>query len=921
MHQRHIFAVKIWNWIALGVLAVAPPVLAADAESDRLSNEEFHAGLLNYDLRDLLSLHMMQLPGSDELPQLLLRRKMHLLVYESGLSETPERREALAAANKILADIIRNHATDDRAIEWQITLARSLIYEQAEPHFSSILYRGGTAEDRRILKDLMDQAFGALTRLLKFLDDEYARIDLLSVSQYERLEDKGYIAQLESAIPQGQYMLLWSKFYMALALNPSDPQQRLLLDEVILQLSKETTLLKDKHENSHVQAQSLLLAGMAYRRVADYPSAKRYFRDAVEVVGRITDTQEQTDLQWVITLGMVENIRTLRDAGDFDDARDLLEELRRRFARAHRNDFGRKLLLAILECSIFQAVDSPNRHPGDSLLAARLTERAAAPLIRLANESLEQRADVYAAIFDQIKAVPDPSLLHPFQQSALIAGYIAEAARLRQLGAEDSASGQTRRLDEEAMANLDRAIESATRLLKERGGINDELSCEALFNLAVAEYHKGLQLAATQDFSRVAQECPSFARSLSAAIYAVEIITQLAEDPSLRGRAEVHEAAIQALQVLVDGFPDSDSAKYWLFFFAQAFEDAEQFEDAATRYENVDRTHPHYVTAQFRALKCQIMALQGLIARGEIEIAEIRRRAGSARRDVARFVKTARQTDPERAEEFLAQADVLIGEMSVLKGVDQHEEAIELLSDFETKHAESLDLMGRVLRVRIIAFESTGRLQDAQQAVPKFAAIAPDEAGTTLQTLLDSIRIEIAELRESGQPAEADRKAAAALLFAKQIFDSASTQDVSEASMYRLRVQLAEAHLEAGQYENALSLFAEAEKFDIARYEDGKAHDPRVLLGTAKSLMLQNRHGDALQMFNRLFVESPADAPHRFEALLGDLQCRTAMGEDAAAIIGVIDQHRFLSPSLGGESLKKKILDVKLQNEKRLGRK
>ncbi|MCA9250939.1 MAG: hypothetical protein R3E58_05785 [Phycisphaerae bacterium] len=908
-------------WLVGLVLLCQPTQThAAEAEADRLSNEDFHAGLLNYDLRDLLALHMMQMPGSDELPQLLLRRKMHLLVYQNTLADPKERREALAEANKILAEIIRNHATDDRAIEWQITLARSLIYEQAEPHFSSILYRGGTDEDRRVLKDLMDQVFGVLTRLIRFLDDEYTRIDQLSVSQYERLEDKGYIAQLESAIPQAQYMLLWSKFYMALALDSADTQRRLLLDEVIVQLSKETTLLKDRHESSHVQAQSLLLAGMAYRRVGDYPSAKRYFRDAVDVVGRITNTQEQADLQWVITLGTVENIRTLRDAGEFEHAQDLLKELERQFARAHRNDFGRKLLLAILESSIYQAMETPNRIATDSLLAVRLTERAAGPLIRLADGSLEERADVYAAIFDQIKSVSDPGLLHPFQQSALIAGYIADAARLRQMGAEDGASEKTRRLDEEAMSNLDRAIELATRLLKDRNTLDEETACEAHFNLAVAEYHKGLQLAATQDFSEVAKGCPKFARSLSAAIYAVEIITQLVEDPSLRGREEVHEAAIQSLLVLVDGFPESDSARYWLFFLAQALEDGDQFEEAANRYDQVDRTHPHYLTAQFRALKCQILALQNLIMRGEIDVADIRRRAGSARRAVARFVKTARAAEPERAEEFLAQADVLVGEMNVLKGVDQYEEAIALLRDFESKHPDSLDLMGRVLRVRIIAFESTGQLQEAQQAVPKFAALAPNEAGMTLQALLDSIRIEIAELRENDQQEEADRKAAAALLFAQQIFDSATSQNASEASMYRLRVQLAESYLEAGQYDEALLLFREAEQFDVSRYKDGKSHDPRVVLGKARSLMMKKQFDEALMLFNRLFVESPADAPHRFEALLGDLQCRTALGEDAAAIINVIEQHRFLSPNLGGDSVKKKILEVKAQNEKRLGR-
>ncbi len=914
------FRISILVSVVASTLLPTAPARAADAESDRFSNEEFHAGLLNYDLRDLLSLHMMQMPGSDELPQLLLRRKMHLLIYENTLSEAKERREALAAANQILAEIIRKHATNDRAIEWQITLARSLIYEQAEPHFSSILYRGGTAEDHRVLRDLMDQTFGVLTRLLKFLDDEYGRIDLLSISQYERLEDKGYIAQLESAIPQAQYMLLWAKFYMVLALEPTDQQRRLLLDEIIVKLAKETTLLTDRHENSHVQAQSLLLAGMAYRRISDYPSARRYFQDAVEVVNRLTNTQEQADLQWVVTLAMVENIRALRDFGEFDKARHEHEELRRRFARSHRNDFGRKLLLAILESSIYQAEDSPNRQKTDALLATRLTEAAAAPLLRLAEESLEQRADVYAAIFDQIRSVNDASLLHPFQQSALIAGYIAEAARLREQGASDYASEKTRQLDEEAMKYLDSAIESATRLLHEREGLNDDMTCEALFNLAVAEYHKGLQLAATQDFTRVAEKCPRFARALSASIYAVEIVTQLVEDPSLRGRPEVHGAAIQALTTLVDGFPESDSAMYWRFFLAQSLEDVDEFEEAANRYGKVNRTHPHYLTAQFRTIKCQILALQQLISQNKIEVPEIIRRAGSARRAVARFVKTARSSAPERAAEYLAQADVLIGEMSVLKGVDQHEEAIELLKDFETKHAESLDLMGRVLRVRIIAFESTGRLEDAQSAVPRFAQIAPDEAGATLQSLLDSIRIEIADLNENGNEPEAQRKAEAALLFAQQIHDTATAENASESTMYRLRVQLAEAHLEAGSTDQAILLFRKAREHDVTRYDDGKAHDPRVVLGLGKSLMMQQKFDDALLLFNRLFLESPPDAPHRFEALLGDLLCRTALKEDAKAIIDVIDQHRFLSPGLGGELLKKKILSVKEVNEKRLGR-
>ncbi|NOX58587.1 MAG: hypothetical protein GXP29_06985, partial [Planctomycetes bacterium] len=612
------------------------PVRASEVESSRLSDDVFQSGLISYDLRDLLALHMQAMPDSGELPQLLLRRKMHLLVHESTLAGTEERREALAKANTILAEVIRNYSTDERAIEWQTTLARSLIYEQAEPYFSAILYRGGTAEDRRILADLMDQVFGVLSRLLSFLDSEYARIDELSISQYERLEKRGYIAQLETGIPQAQYMLLWSKFYMALALDSGDPQRRLLLDEVILKLSKETTLLTDKHATSHVQAQALLLAGMAHRRVADLPSAMRYLRDAQEVVGRITNSQERGDLQWVVTLGMVEHIRALRDAEKFDDATKKLANLRRRFNQTHRDDFGRKLLLANLESSIAQAIESPSGRFGRKSRTVRLSAKAVAPLIKLASKNLEYRADVYASMYERVSAASDPGLLHPFQQCALIAGHIAEAARLRQRSAADPSAPASQKFDADAMSKLEMAIEQATRFLKEQSGQDDENTCEVQFNLAVAEYHKGLQLAASQDFARVAETCPKFARSLSAAVYAVEIITQLVEDPSLRSRQDVQAVSIYALRTLVEGFEESDSARYWRFFLAQALEDSKQFEEAAKQYNLVDRLHAHHLTAQFRTIRCQILALRSLIERGEINTGEIHRRAGGARRAVTR---------------------------------------------------------------------------------------------------------------------------------------------------------------------------------------------------------------------------------------------------------------------------------------------
>ncbi len=918
--RRPIATVALTVAVAAAAFAADPPA----PEAQRLDNETFHAGLIEYELVDLLDFHLALYPPDSDLTNLLLQRKVKLLVWADETESREKRRAALREANALLARMISEFGDDDRALDWQIELARALIYEQAEPAYSSILYRGGTPEDHRTLGRLMEQAISVLERLRSFLEAEYARLDELTLNEYEQLDESGYVTKIEQAMPQAEYMLRWARFYSAIALEPGDTRRHLLLDGIFTELIEQKALLTTDHVVTHVQAQSLLLAGMSARRLGDYAEAQRHLRQAADVVDHLPDPRERRDLQWLITLATVERIRALRDDHRFDDAQQNLKRLQRHLAENDQDDFGRLLVLALLESSIAQARTAPAEDGPDAALTRPLTDAATQPLMALAQQQPAYRDEVYAAIYEQLADVAQPEKLHPFQQCAIIAGHIAEATRLRHgqdQGAEATASDQ-RSAEARAVQLLDAAINLAQGLVARREVIANDLYCEALFNLGVARHHRGQRMEAAQQFTSVASQCPEFPRALAAATYAVEIAVELAEDPTLRRRRDVQNLLVTALRTLVEGFPGAEAAEYWRFFLAQALEDTGAYDEAAEQYAQVTGGHPHRLLARFRAGRCLARALMERTARDEPDLVDIKRRAGEARHALETFIETVQQAPAkagERAQRAAAEAEVLIGEISILPGVDNPQIALTRLDGFEDRHPQQRDLIGRVLRVRIVAYEATDRLADARQAVPQYIASAPDEAGPTLQGLFDATWGEIERYRRLGRDDLADSKARAALLFAEQIHAWAQNRSgqTSADDLYLLELQLAEAYLEAGQPAKALPLFELAVQIDADRQPDGEAHDPRALIGQARALYALQRYADALPLFNRVYREAPADARRRFAALLGDLRCRTELGEPADPIIAVIRQHRFLNPDLGSEDLKQEFAALEDRNQQR----
>ena len=404
-------------------LLILTSVALGDAPEDRrLDADEFRQGLKDRGLRDLLERYLEDSPPADESQGALLRRDLLLAEWADKSIPEEQRRAALEQANDILRELIRNDPKAPTAMQWRLDLAKSLLYQQAERYCVTILFRGGSDEDRRRLAPIMDEALDVLDVLLALTSVELARFDNLSLAQYERLERNGYIEQVELAEPQARYMRRWALFYRALARSDDDPLRIDELQAVAAGLREEDELLTTPHEETHLQIQCLLLSAMAQRRLGDYAMALDQLDDALSAAGRMTDTKEREALDWAVLLARLERIKALSDAKRYPEALHSIDEFRAQASSSGEGDLGLKLVAALLETSVLRSQASRAAAAGNESLARRLEEQSLTPLIALAGRADEYRDVVYATLYKMIDRQRDPATLHPFERCALIAG-------------------------------------------------------------------------------------------------------------------------------------------------------------------------------------------------------------------------------------------------------------------------------------------------------------------------------------------------------------------------------------------------------------------------------------------------------------------------------------------------------------------
>lgn len=906
--------------VALAVIAVAAraedPItdrFQEPPEESRLSRSVFHAGLMKRGLTELLELHLRDFPATSEIESLLMMREVKLAESADPTLGEEDRLAAIHEANNLLEQVIKEAPQNQSRFEWGFTLAHSLIYDEAEPFLTNILYRGGHAEDRRELLDRSGRAVRALATLLADLQVEYERIDKLSIREFERLASGGYVEQLDRLAPRAEYLLLWAWLYNALPRDDADPTRAQHLHEVLDWLDKHPSLLFTSHEASGVQVQTLLLAGMANRLLNRHERAREFLDRALSVAEGLEDQSGRLRIEWAVTLAQLERIRNDTEAGRFERALQHLHRFRNQVSKTTSKDaFGMEVVGVLLERWLLlrRAVFSDrDGRPSD---AARYREEAWRVIERLASVHPDRRDELYTTLYGMIEPDTDPSKLDPVEHCALIAGLLSEASR--------SPDGEN--------AILDRAVAVGERFLADATRNAESLRPEILYNLAVAHYRRGRLAAAIGRFLEVVEDHPRFGRARQAATFAVQLAAELHGDPSLRDHPEVTALYRRALEALLSRHSDTDAARYWRFYYAQLLDEQEEYDLAASQYALVEESHEHYLDSLFYRTRCLVLSLRRYAVEHPLDRTGLDQRTDDVLLAQRSFVVRASAepddpSDPDRASNLhhlLARVCLLTSEVHVMPHVGRPARALELLADFEDRFPDQKALTGRVWRVRLLAYEQLDRFDEATRAIPTYVEADPDRAGIVLQTLYESVVEDAENLRTTGDTEAAQQKAETALVLAQQIHNWIIRTDAGgdERDRRAAVVQLAEAYLRTGHFGQARELL-EPLIADAGGADSAVANmDARVISGYAESLYQLGEFEAALPVFNRLATKLRSDDPIRWKALLRDLQCRTRLEHPPQGITKVIEQQRRLYPEMGGRLLAPQFDKLLRENQRRL---
>ncbi|MFQ5462370.1 MAG: hypothetical protein ACE5E5_07055 [Phycisphaerae bacterium] len=916
-----------WCW-ALAALTIAASARGADvkkpksAEASRLSTVAFRAGLRKRGLTELLELHLRDFPPSDRLTSLLMRRDLRLSEFADVSRPAVERRDAIAAANKILEEMIVEGARDRRHFQWRFDLAHSLIYDEAEPFFSSILYRGGSAQDRQALQSLTTRALAVVSDLVERISREYDRIDNLDIGAFEQLERTGGLEKLDALAPQADYLLLWALLYDSIGRTDDDPYRAEDLNRVLKLLAQNRALLETPHQQSKVQIQTLLLAGMAHRLINDHAVAADMLTRAISIAARITDASDQAAVRWAVTLAHLERIKNERDRGDFDRARRYLKTLGQYIAEAHQDEFGLLLVRALLERSVYRRQAELAARDQDSASEQRFRRLAWSALLRLQQAHPDRIDEINGTLYALLGRFADAETLDPFEVSAMISGLLADQG-------EDDASVDTR---------LDRAIELGEQFAAGAAPEARPLLPGVLYNVAVAMYRRDRPADAARQFVNVARTYPRFANARKAAVFAVQLASSFVQDPKLKALPEVNALYLEALKTLVEVFPDSEDAKYWRFFYAQHLQALGRFAEAAANFAAVSPDHERYLPSFLRRLQCMARLIEqkssdepAFAARTADEFSDLQREFA---RRIHEVLPAASGDDQKlMLQSLAARSRLLDAEVQVLPAVDRASVALERLTDFEQAFPQFAKLAARFWRVRLLAFERLGRLEEAARAIPAYIAADPEHAGAMLQTLFSSVQAESERLELAGDERAARRKAQVALILAQQVYQWSVDRPERSTDEQRRQLleQLADANLSAGEYERAKVLYEQCGaklETDVsgrepshAGSEDTATRAPMnasIEQGYAEALYQLGQFGPALIKFNRLARSWPVDDPRRTQALLRDLQCRTRLNKPPQGIIQVIKQQRFLHPEIKASRFAEAFEKLIRENQRRM---
>lgn len=851
-----------------------------------------------------------------------IRERERLLTQAGvpGFAPAPSDRpqpQAVRRASEMLIELLVRHAAHPDRWRWQYELARDYLERTDPAAFANLLLYELPGRDRKTVGESSRQALEVLARLQLQIAEAWKSVEALDEGALVAVRDAGRLDMLEQMGAQCEWLVTWARLHQALT-APLEPARRADAFTQVLGELVQSGRLDLPPGREAEQATALLAAAIAERHLGMFDQADARARQIVALLGRIPDKAARDRLRHVALLAVLEQIRSVRDAGRHAAAMQAVEQARAWAAKSRADEPAALIAVSLLEATVVHAGQHAAQHAGpntasssrpDELAASRESPSAGnlawfdckpclEVLIGTSQQSPEHRDLLYEIL---APALADRPLTDDIPAFAL------------QLAAGCAAHDAHR--NSEYLSRLNHVLPVLrTRIETSQNQAATSTSGELLYLLGQALALVDAPLDAARFLTDLAEQQPDHVRAEDALRHAVALAGQELRRTGPAGIPASRQAFVRAARAFRQRFPTQPAVPELTYAVAAALENDSTWEEAAAEYALVPADHARALDAALGRLRCWRQALdtrtdQGSFAAPSPQSADNALAAAVAiRRQFLATTPSEEQTaSPDAAQEAgglepckRLQLRLSLAELLNHASLARHEEAWELVSSVEADDCPGLH--GAALRQQILALRELKRLAEARSVLEQYLQTDPEQAGTVMVGLLQSMHDEVEALLERGADSAAAEIAAEAVQVGRSLLAWADDRPgrLRAADGLTIRLWLAVAMLHAGNAPEALAAFERLEQDARASLPADAAILIQLRLGKADSMRAAARFAEALALYAALLRALPEHSSLWWQALVGSLQCHAQLDDDPKSVIQAIRQQRFLAPDLGG---------------------
>jgi len=655
--------------------------------------------------------------------------------------------------------------------------------------------------DRQRVIPLLQQAVETYAKVVEDGDAWLSNLAMLP-GDYSRFASLNKRREVRDAMNQAKYFSAWAQYYCGWLL-PKGPEQdkgngedkgkekgesprsrNVILNDAITAFQPFANDDRDQVANKWY---ARLGIGMAYRELGQYKKALQQMA-MVSPPPVAKDRRDGLPWQRVVRIRTAyEQALTHLDMGQYAEARKRIEEARKKFGNALQKTLHGQAMPIVEAASYIKEGEATGK------------------------EALKDKG---INTLKQFHKRPNP---WPFVVQRVMTGLVGELPPGEQtpfqlwITANDLMAEAQRTEDPQTM----RKAADRFKAYAEKVGPEDKNYPTALYTQAAALMQIGRKAEAAALFQEVADKFTDYRYAKASAQYAVAMRGQVYENAKTDENRQAYE---DALGWFVSKYLQTDPNQQ--YYYALILYRGGKYLKAADAFARVPEKAENYPDSRYWVALCHLEHL-----RSKVLASKNAQLILSAARDVARrlldFAKYAFEAQnapemPEAKKQQLLQwaqfAYINAADVYLYQEVALPADALPILEETEKKFDLSKDARGRVLKLKIDAYQKLDRLAEARQVLDEFLAVAePQDVGPVLRGLFGAMTDEVRELIERNQKKLAANRVDQAKKLGDRFLQWLAGSDLpqKEVEIENARYDLAELYLAVGDYGQALQIYQE----------------------------------------------------------------------------------------------------------------